>query len=281
MDFTEDFIPNPSSRRYLYQNHDEEVIHSVAGTEIESLGQFLDEANPESVWVSLASYSDPHISSNQSIIGSLFAVRITEGVHKDSLIETAERYKKYFETDFAGELFAIRKSEEILLVELTGKYRSLSDHQRVQFGTFTDLQETTLDQLTQAGLSYNQNTDSNTTRSTYGVGMSHRVFEYIYTDINNLINTDDPVSTVESKLTGRNTQDRAESIVDALESGSPEEILFSLGTLQPKSQFKQLVNKSFRNAKTELSIPVQPEDVFQSTEYIPLPGSKDIEGTDI
>lgn len=254
MSFTVSDIPNPSEKRYLFKKDGK--IHKTTGTELNSPTEFLDPP----VWFSVANYSDPHLTDSD-IIGSTFAVELPS--------KYVDRYIQIMQNDLGITLSQIEQDSTTIL--LSDEFTDLTDFQRYKLASYPDIRDCTLDQLTDPTLSYNQNHQETDFNSTYGNGMSHRVYEYIHTELETLVQKEEPVKEIQSYLTGRNTEGRAEQIVEVLEGNQTESVLYELGSLKPKQAFSQVVDEFYTEAIEELSIPVEYKNILTDVSYIKIP----------
>lgn len=268
MTFNTDFIYSPSQRKYIYQTKQSDKFKTASGTEMNSIQEFCKTQNITALWVSTSLYENPHLSSDKSI-GSTLAVELPKS-YPDSQIEA---YKEYFAADFGVELLEITTKNQTILVDSTGEFDSLTDYQKTQLINFADLSDIDIDTITGKSKAFNQVISDKVSRSSYGVGTSGRIAQYIQQRISQLVTVESPVEEVKSHLTGQNTDQRAETIVETLQ-GDSTKVLFETGTLQPKTPFKQLVNKFYKEAVDEISINMDEAELCSSVEYIPIPGSE-------
>lgn len=261
MAFTYSEIPNISNKRFLYK--DEGIIKSIAGSEIPDLEEFF--TGKEVYWFSIANYVEPHLS--QSDIDSItFAVELPP--------KHSSKYKQIMESDFNITFTQVpTEKEQCVLFTTAEEFSELSEYQRYKIASYPDLRSTNLEDLTNPEYSYNQNHQTQDFSSTYGSGMSNRVFLSIESKINQLLNSDDPVENVKSYLTGPNTQQRAEDIVETLSTEQDKQILFKLGSLKPTKSFEQIINSIYKNMKDNISIPFEYEQLYFDSEYIKVDNS--------
>ena len=257
MSFTVSDIPNPSDKRYLFEEND--TLQKTAGSEISSPAQFFNDTVTE-VWFSIANYDEPHLTDTE-ITGSTFVVKVP--------IESADRYKEIMQKDL-GITFTEVRSTETKAVLLSTQVAELSDFQRYQLASYPDVRDCSLSDLTDPSMSYNQNQQEMDFWSTYGSGMSHRVYMYIHTHLDEILQTDDPVGGIKQYLTGQNTENRAEQVVEVLDEELPESVLYELGALKPKQAFKQVVDKLYAEAVSEISVPIEYENVYTNVEYVKI-----------
>lgn len=253
MSFTFTDIITPSKKRYLFEEDD--TIQKISGTEIEEPESLFEN---KTFWFSVANYESPHLTDS-TIVSSTLAVEIETN--------NADRYRSIMKEDLELVFQTVQQDSDTVLLIAT-EPSELTDFQRYQLASYPDIRDCELDAFTDPAVSYNQNQQELDFSSTYGSGMSHRVYMNIHEKLDKMLQKEDSVEEIKTYLTGRKTEQRAEQIYEVLKGNKTESVLYELGSLKPKKAFSQLIDKLYQDAIIEVSIPINYTNLLTDVEYI-------------